>query len=209
VTISLLVEGDLEYKMVGSVLLRAIPQLQRQRLEVLNGKGWPKFLKRLPGVVRDTVEADSRAVVFSLCDLYQPDFDFPRGCDSRDERADSLKTHLKELVEQRFRPQFHPHLAVHEIEAWLFADRDLLRRYRINPPAGDPEALDFGEQSHPQARLRELWRVASKRGYRKVTDGVRLFEQVSIPALLDGCAYFRRMVADLESALALEGSASE
>ncbi len=209
-TVALIVEGDLEEDVLLPLLRRALPELGQHRLlRPLNAQGWANLRKDLPKMVRRVVEVDGADVVFSLCDLYQGDWCFPHGCDSAEKRADYLKCYLADLVPQELRAKFRPHLAVHDIEAWLLADRDLLRKYDINPPAGDPEALDFGEQSHPKARLKELWRVAKKRGYRKVTDGVRLFGQVSVQVVAEKCRYFRELVEDLRHTFEAEGTGEE
>lgn len=110
--------------------------------------------------------------VVALFDLYGPTI-YPPHLDSADQRYDWVVRHLEGLVD---RPEFRAFAAVHEVEAWLLSQPELLPAQVRNGLPGRcerPESVNFNE---PPARLLDrLYSTHLHRGYKQRTYGRDLF----------------------------------
>ena len=107
-------------------------------------------------------------------------------------------------------PRFIPFLALHEFEAWVFCDPDVVAAHfdrgpfadqirRVVALAGAPELINHGAGTHPKARLKRL--VSA---YKETSDGPTILGKIGIPAIKAACPHFAGWLARLE---ALAGAA--
>lgn len=119
--------------------------------------------------------------VFALVDLY-PKIE---GC----EKPDQVKERLKKWAGGH--SDFHPFVAVHDIEAWILGDeevvRDYLRGLRFTFPH-NPEAIDFDRP--PKKYLSELFRKCD-RNYKETVDGVNLLARIRPDRVASVCPSFK------------------
>lgn len=143
---------------------------------------------------------DSQVVaVFSLIDLY--------GMNRVKHNPDDALAHkvarVKNWLQDNFDPSFfHPHISVHEIEAWLLAEGDCIaQRLKDSKIRPDKNAEIKNFDNHPQKRIDVIFK--SRRhgdGYHKINDGTPLFKCLQFKTVYDSCKYFREFYDDLKLA---------
>lgn len=94
---------------------------------------------------------------------------------------------------------FHPHLAVHDIEAWLLAEgASLSKRLGHTVKArGNAESIDFDKP--PKIVVNELFQLHRKNSYRETIDGPLLYAKLDFDSVYKTCPYFRELYDDLKS----------
>lgn len=227
--LNIVVEGQTEEAFVNQVL---VPHLNghdiyarpivvsasrtRQSQDHLGGGG--SFGKALREI-RDTLSNDASAHCTTLFDYYGLPPDYP-GLESDDcpppsrlyERIECLETCLAEKIDAPRR--FIPYLQVHEFEALLFADVEVIDRAPRMSASGEsrlrdlqsitdhydnPEWIDEGEDTAPSKRLAALFPR-----YEKQVHGPMIAHDIGLPRLRDACPHFDDWVSQLESVAPLE-----
>jgi hypothetical protein len=94
------------------------------------------------------------------------------------------------------------HVVVHEVEAWILADEQVLaQKLKIkNPPHWDkPEAVN--DMKPPAKILEELFRTRSplKKRYSKYKDGVDLLQKADWQKVYAKCPTFKQLADDLRT----------
>ena len=88
--------------------------------------------------------------------------------------------------------------AVHEIEAWILSQPHLLRAsVQTGLPASRalPETVNFKEP--PAKLLDRLYRTHTGRGYKKIVDGKKLFDDLDPSVAYGKCPYLARMLDEM------------
>jgi hypothetical protein len=209
VKIVLMVEGWTEKeKVVRDFLKRWLdPQLpQPVRLRAVRFDGSGNYLDDIALKTRMYLEDDDTIAVFGLLDLYglpsRVTENYPRYAEL-DEKIARARQYVTNLIAEPCRDRFRQHFAVHETEAWLFSDPNILPQ-GIRLPANwaeHPETIDFEEP--PAQRLDGLWKRACGRGYKKTTQARNLFPHLAPALVYDKCPNFRQMMDEMRD-LALE-----
>lgn len=117
-------------------------------------------------------------------------------------RVSRLETRLEAEVGHT---RFIPFLALHEFEAWVFCNGDVLAKHFDRADlaakvadavafAGEPELINHGKDTHPKARLQ-----AMAIGYKETSDGPTLMEKIGIPAIRAACPHFAAWLTRLEA----------
>jgi len=137
--------------------------------------------------------------VFALIDLKGSRVDYPPNITSYTNRAKFLKEHLKKFLSGLPESdRFYPHVAVHDIEAWILADKDAVAKYlktsTIAYKADVPESIDFNRP--PSYILKDLFRD-KELVYRKTVHGPDLFRTVNIDIVYNKCPHFKDFIDDL------------
>lgn len=138
--------------------------------------------------------------VFTLIDLYGMDRVEHGSGDELNAKVERVRDWFRSKVEHARKNDFHPHVCVHETEAWLLAEGAALRK-RLDD-AGvkpDPQAEIKNFQSPPQKRLNELFLKIKKDRYHKIRDGRPLLASLEFEAVYKSCLYFRAFYDDLRS----------
>lgn len=98
--------------------------------------------------------------------------------------------------------RFIPYIEMHEFEALLFSDSEILANKisvrksiidRILSECGEPEEIDDGPDTSPSKRL-----VALCDDYRKVAMGKTISGAIGIPVIRDRCKHFDNWLSKLE-----------
>ena len=157
--------------------------------------GWAEMVKDSPVKARLHLSNPKVIAVVALLDLYGPTF-YPSDRSTVDERFEWARAHLEKKVgDVRFRQYF----AVHEVEAWLLSQPELLPapvcRKLLPKATTQPETVNFNEP--PAALLNRLYQEATGRGYKKRTFGAELFRKLDPEVVRDKCPYFRKLADDL------------
>lgn len=151
--------------------------------------------------------ADSNAWVTTLLDFYGLPDDFP-GVSGLPVDAGSAKSRAeyieKTLLAAMGKPQrFIPFLALHEFEAWYFANPAKIAEYYGKRSVAElmkqaahefdgPEDINHGKETHPSKRLESYGM-----GFRKTT-GVAALKDIGIEAIRATCPHFNEWLTHLE-----------
>lgn len=162
---------------------------------------WNQILRSLLPLTFDT-----DAWITTLLDFYGMPEDVPGYQDALKpgnprERITDLEARLAaEINHQRL----IPFLALHEFEAWVFCNPDVLAKHFDRADlaekvtnavvlAGEPELINHGKDTHPKARLQ-----AMATGYKEISDGPTLMGKIGIPAIRAACPHFAGWLTRLE-----------
>lgn len=142
---------------------------------------------------------DSRVVaVFSLIDLYGMN----RVKHNPDDDLAQKVSRAKKWQLDNFEPSFfHPHISVHEIEAWLLAEGDCVaQRLKDSKVVPDKNAESKNFDNPPSKRIDTLFK-SNRRGdgYHKKIDGLPLFKCLSFQPVYDSCKHFREFYDNLKA----------
>ena len=196
--IVLLCEGDSE-EIAAKHFLR--PQLEADGLKAvglrpinLNAKIEDIFTK----TPRFRKDGDVVAV-FTLVDLYGLNrVPFPVNA-TVEQKVEAARAWLQKGASDVDPDFFHPHLAVHDLEAWLLAEGASLAKrlnHRIEP---DPRAEERDFDRPPNKQVNDLFLKHRDEGYRKTVDGPPLYKNLAFGPVYKSCLFFRQFYDDLKS----------
>ncbi len=138
--------------------------------------------------------------VFTLIDLYGMNRVQHSAHDELADKIGHVKTWLRNDFGSGLVSFFYPHVAVHEVEAWLLAEGKCvaarLKDSRIQP---DPNAETKNFIDHPSKRIDSLFKSRRGDGYHKTNDGTPLFKCLQFEPVYDACQYFREFYDELKS----------
>ena len=132
--------------------------------------------------------------VVALLDLYGPTF-YPRDRITAADRFEWAKEYLEKQVNE---PRFHQYFAVHDLEAWLLSQPEILPvevRKKLPGKTANPETVNFNEP--PANLLNRLYEEATGRTYKKRTYGAVLFRKLNPEVVRQKCPFFLRLADDL------------
>lgn len=93
-------------------------------------------------------------------------------------------------------PRFHPHVALHDFEAWLLCYWPSIQRlagHNRSAPTGDPERVNH--QNPPAHRIREIFRIGTCRdAYVKPRDARRILRDSDLSVAVTRCAELKALV---------------
>lgn len=191
-------------------ILVSASSLRRSQDHLGGGGSFGKALR----IIRNTLQNDSSAYCTTMFDYYGLPTDYP-GVDSEEcppsarlyERIDFLEKCLAHEVGDTHR--FLPYLQVHEFEALLFTDVEVINRAPgLQSTAGSrlddlrsiidhfetPERIDDGEETAPSKRLQDLFPHCNK-----VVHGEMIAYDIGLSRIRAECPHFNDWVNQLES----------
>lgn len=126
---------------------------------------------------------------------------------SQADKAQKINEHTKNKVgslfeDQRPNERFIPYIAMHEFEALLFADPQILSEHlhvaqtnieRILEKCGEPENINDSPQTAPSKRLEQL----SAR-FKKTITGIAIAEAIGISKIRETCPIFNSWLTTIE-----------
>jgi hypothetical protein len=108
--------------------------------------------------------------------------------------ADDAKAKMRRWVGDNVR--FHPHVALHDFEAWLLPYWPAIQKlagHNRAAPGGNPEAVNHANP--PANRIREIFRIGTCRdGYVKPRDARRILRGSDLSVAIAQCAEFKAFV---------------
>ncbi len=196
----LFVEGQTEEALPGFLKRWLDPRLpSRVGIKTVCFKGLHKYYSEIKTKVELNLASNSQKDIIAaigLIDLYGPTF-YPSDKLKPAERYAWAKEHLEKRVAH---PKFRQYFAIHETEAWLLADPDILpREIRSALPAkiAQPETVNFHEP--PASLLSRLYRERLGRDYRKTVNGPNLFQSLSPDRAYEKCPALKDLLDDMLS----------
>lgn len=191
----LFVEGHTERSAVPDLLKRwADTRLAKPvGIKPVRFQGWQHYAQEI-ATKASLALRDPSTVGIGLLDLYGPTF-YPANAVSVRDRYSWAKKKFEDSVGSE---RFVQHFAVHETEAWVFAEPTILPpdiRSAIPGKAANPEAINFDEP--PSRLLARLYRDRLGRRYQKLIDGVSLLQRLSPETVYKRCEHFRLLADDL------------
>lgn len=138
------------------------------------------------------------AAVFTMIDLYGMKLPTFSPGTSLENKVSTARAWLREQIRDVDPDFFHPHVCVHELEAWFLAEGKALGKRLKHPklrPDRQSERKNF--ENPPTKRVNELFRKHLKHEYRKIADGGPLLSELSHDAVIEACEYYREFYEDL------------
>ena len=93
-------------------------------------------------------------------------------------------------------PRFHPHVALHDFEAWLLPYWSTIQRLtgsNRKSPGADPEKVNHGNS--PAYRLKEIFETGKKStSYVKARDAGRILKDQDLTVSIESCSEFKAFV---------------
>ncbi len=195
----LFVEGHTEQKAVPGFLKRWLdPQLtQRVGILPIRFEGCNEFIKKIGSRAQmhlDGPDGTDIIAAIGLLDLYGATF-LPHHLSSSQERHDWA---VKQIEKDVNRPRFRMFFAVHELEAWILTEPQLLPsavRNTLPSKAAQPEPVNF---SGPPAKLlNRLYNSATGKNYKKLVYGKDLFERLNPTVACEKCPHLKSMLDEM------------
>ena len=195
----LLVEGDTEKKVVADFFKRWLdPQLKEPiGMKVVNFKGNAKLQQEIVKKAREYLESPKSGeivAVIGLLDLYGL-ASYPPHATTAAQRHDWA---VEDLEKRVGRTKFRMFFAVHELEAWILSQPNILPRDvrdALPKSVKRPEAVDFDEP--PAKLLNRLYRSCTGKTYKKTTYGSQLFKNLDPAVAVEQCPYLKAMLAEM------------
>ncbi len=160
----------------------------------------------------DPLLRDRSAWVTTLIDFYGLPGDFPgvAACSGLTDPKARVVAVSQSFAEDVKHPRFIPFLALHELEAWLFASPESVAGHFAQPSladhmrgmlteAGEAELIDGDPATHPKVRIRNLVPT-----YKEVADGATLLGKIGIEPIRTACPHFAQWLTLLENLASAE-----
>ncbi|ARU58207.1 ATPase [Oleiphilus messinensis] len=119
---------------------------------------------------------------------------------------DAVQQEVNDLFpEQRPADRFIPFMALHEFEALLFSDAEILSSElniaerevtAVLEECGEPEAINNSPETAPSKRLNK-WSPHEK--FAKTTTGIAIAQQIGIPKMREKCPLFNTWLEQFEA----------
>ena len=174
-------------------------------LPVLRNYLTPRLLGRMPKI--DPVSYDGRIpkearlkdevcrllggknpadAVIALTDVYTGSKEFVSAADA--------KNKMSKWVGKE--PRFHPHVALHDFEAWLLPYWEAIQKLagsNLKSPGPDPEQVNH--HSPPSFRIKEAFRTGDRgKRYSKIRDGLAILRDQDLTRALSQCGELKALV---------------
>ena len=192
------VEGHTEKRCIGDFLKRwLVPKLKKSvDINVVRFEGCGDFnrkaSKKAKYYLEEEPDRSETIAIIGLLDLYGPKFYPPDKTSVRGRHDWAVEKFQQEVNNDKFRMFF----AVHELEAWLLSQPDILPesiRDELPTKASDsPEMVNFDEP--PAKLLEKLYKEKPGKGYKKVVDGTELFKKLDPSVAYRKCPHLKEML---------------
>ena len=184
--ILILVEGETE-KAFKTILLAFLKSRLEQmpKLKFMPEKGRISKGEKLKRVVENSLNQDDYDAVIALTDVYTGTNDFKDAADA--------KAKMREWVGNN--PNFYPHAAQHDFEAWLlpyWSKIQNLAKHNKSVPGGSPEQVNHGNS--PAYRIKEIFELGKKRSYNKYRDGSAILKDQDLMVSINQCPELKSFI---------------
>jgi len=185
--IAILVEGATEiafreklYEFLQSRLEQKMP-----KLKFISQDGRIPKEAKLKRVVENLLN-DRYDAVIALTDIYTGTKDF--------QSAEDAKAKMTEWVGNN--PNFYPHAALHDFEAWLLPYWETIQKlakHNLSAPSGSPETVNH--HNPPSYRIKEIFRLGKcKRDYNKLSDAKAILKKNELMTAIQACPELKTFI---------------
>ena len=185
--ILILVEGETE-KAFKPILLNFLKSRLEQmpKLKFMPEKGLISKGEKLKRIVDNLlIGKDAFDAIIALTDVYTGTNDFKDAADA--------KAKMREWVGNN--PNFYPHAAQHDFEAWLlpyWSKIQNLAKHNKSVPGGSPEQVNHGNS--PAYRIKEIFELGKKRSYNKHRDGSAILKDQDLMVSINQCPELKSFI---------------
>lgn len=148
------------------------------RLKLITYNGRIPKEDKLKRIVENLLE-EGYAAVIALTDVYTGTDDFKDASDAKDKMRSWTGNN----------PEFYPHAAQHDFEAWLLPYWSTIQRlagHNKKAPTGQPENVNHDDP--PAYRIQEIFRIGSKgKSYVKPRDAGRILSGNDLLLAANSC----------------------
>lgn len=141
---------------------------------------------KLKRIVENLLDNDGYDAVIALTDVYTGTKDFQDAADA--------KAKMRDWVENN--PNFYPHTALHDFEAWLLPYWETIQKlaqHNRSVPGGSPETVNH--DNPPSYRIQEIFRVGKcRRDYNKESDGKAILKKNDLMIAIQACPELKSFV---------------
>lgn len=191
--IAVLVEGSTEkifqHKLCDFLKSRLDQQMPRLKFIKYDGR-IPKE-EKLKRVVENLLTGkNAYDAVIALTDVYTGTRDFQDAADA--------KAQMKKWVGNN--PQFYPHTALHDFEAWLlpyWSTIQALAKHNRSAPSGSPETVNH--KKPPSYHLKEIFKLGGRQDYNKPIHGKKILEKNDLIVAIQACPELKAFVNQIIS----------
>lgn len=216
-SVTIIAEGLTEVRFIKDVLAQdlALKNVFLKPVQISgpgqNG-GNPRFV-RVAKDIATQLKTRSDCYVTTMIDYYGIGSDWPglanaQQRDLPDQIAAVLNKATIDTVAQKFpgldvSRRFIPNFSIHEFEALLFSDPEILARHlhvskeaveKIIQNCGEPEKINNSVHTAPSKRLKSLYQ-----SYKKTLTGLVIAKEISIDKMKSACPVFAEWLARLEA----------
>jgi len=141
---------------------------------------------KLKKIVENLLDNDDYDAVIALTDVYTGQQHF--------KDANDAKETMRRWVDNN--PNFYPHTALHDFEAWLlpyWTTIQRLAKHNRSAPRGLPETVNH--QKPPSYCIREIFSSGTRgKDYNKVIDGVAILKNNDLMIAIQACPELKAFV---------------
>lgn len=186
--IAILVEGATEvaFKEKLRKFLQSRLEQKMPRLDFKPQNGRIPKERDLRRLVENLLDNDGYHAVIALTDVYtgKPDF----------KDAKDAKEKMTRWVDNN--PNFYPHTALHDFEAWLlpyWTTIKKLAKHNRSAPSGSPETVNH--QKPPSYWIKEIFKIGTRgKDYNKVIDGMAILKNNDLMIAIKACPELKAFV---------------
>lgn len=184
--IAILVEGATETAFKPILLNFLKLRLQQMpKLKFISHDGRVPKGEKLKRDVESLLNQNGYDAVIALTDVYTGTNDFKDGADA--------KAKMREWVGSN--PNFYPHAAQYDFEAWLLPYWSTIQRlsgHNKSAPRGLPEQVNHGNS--PAYRIKEIFELGGKRSYSKTRDGLAILKDKDLILSVNQCPELKAFI---------------
>jgi hypothetical protein len=188
--IAILVEGATEraFKKKLCEFLQSRLGQKMPRLHFIPQDGPIPKEGKLKRIVENLLDNDGYHAVIALTDVYTGKPDFKDATDAKEK--------MKRWVDNN--PNFYPHTASHDFEAWLLPYWKTIQKrakHNLSAPSGSGSPETVNHQKPPSYWIKEIFRTGQcRRDYNKVIDGVAILKDNDLMIAIDACPELKAFV---------------
>ena len=186
--IAILVEGATETAFKPILLNFLKLRLQQMpKLKFISHDGRVPKGDKLKRIVDNLlIGKDAFDAIIALTDVYTGTNDFKDAADA--------KAKMREWVGNN--PNFYPHVAQHDFEAWLLPYWSTIQKLAISNksvPGGLPEQVNHGNS--PSYRIKEIFETGKcQRSYNKIRDAARILKDQDLMVSVNQCPELKAFI---------------
>ncbi|WP_353258054.1 DUF4276 family protein [Prochlorothrix hollandica] len=191
--IAILVEGATEvaFKEKLRGFLQSRLEGSMPRLTFIPQNGRISKEEKLRRIVENLLTGNSAYdAVIALTDIYTGTQDF--------QDASDAKAKMTSWVNNN--PQFYPHTALHDFEAWLlpyWTTIQKLAKHNRSSPSGSPETVNH--QKPPSYHIKEIFKLGGRQDYNKPIHGKKILEKHDLMIAIQACPELKAFVNQIIS----------